>query len=281
MNEIPDSLLATDEPAPVTVYNENGRAPFLIVADHAGNSMPRALRRLSVPETESERHIAWDIGIAAASRLLADTLDATLVQQNYSRLVIDCNRTPGSETSILEISELTPIPGNIGLSEGQKVARMREIFRPYHDRIETELDRRRRAGRPTALIAMHSFTPVFKGVARPWHVGVLYNRDPRFAHLLMALLKREQGLVVGDNAPYSVTDASDYTIPVHGERRGLHHIAIEVRQDLITDEPGQRRWADLFARLLPQAYQRLVSSQQAENETTASINKTSSSAEPH
>jgi predicted N-formylglutamate amidohydrolase len=103
------------------------------------------------------------------------------VQQNYSRLVIDCNRAPGSETSIPEISERTPVAGNIGLCEGRKAARVREIFRPYHDRIEIELDRRRQAGRPTALIAMHSFTPVFMGVARPWHAGVLYNRDPRFA----------------------------------------------------------------------------------------------------
>jgi len=243
MNEMPDSLLAADEAAPVTVYNENGRSPFLIVADHAGNSMPRALRQLGVPEAERERHIAWDIGVAGLCRVVADALDATLVQQNYSRLVIDCNRTP--------------IPGNMGLSEGQKVARIREIFRPYHDRIETELDRRRQAGRPTALIAMHSFTPVFKGVARPWHVGVLYNRDPRFAHLLMALLKREEGLVVGDNAPYSVTDASDYTIPVHGERRGLHHVAVEVRQDLIADDKGQCAWGALLARLLAQAYREL------------------------
>ncbi len=261
MNEMPDSLLAADELAPVTVYNENGRSPFLIVADHAGNSMPRALRQLGVPEAERERHIAWDIGVAALCRVVADALDATLVQQNYSRLVIDCNRTPGSETSILESSELTPIPGNIGLSEGQKVARIREIFRPYHDRIETELDRRRQAGRPTALIAMHSFTPVFKGVARPWHVGVLYNRDPRFARLLMALLKREEGLVVGDNAPYSVTDASDYTIPVHGERRGLHHVAVEVRQDLIADDNGQCAWGPLLARLLAQAHRELVAAE--------------------
>jgi predicted N-formylglutamate amidohydrolase len=258
MNEMPDSLLAADEPAPVTVYNENGRSPFLIIADHAGNSIPRALRWLGVSEADRARHIAWDIGIAAACRLVADALDATLVQQNYSRLVIDCNRMPGSETSILEISELTPIPGNIGLSEGQKAARVREIFRPYHDRIEIEVDRRRQARRPTALIAMHSFTPVFKGVARPWHVGVLYNRDPRFAHLLMALLKCEEGLVVGDNAPYSVTDASDYTIPVHGERRGLHHVAIEVRQDLIADDKGQRAWGPLLACLLAQAYQQLA-----------------------
>jgi len=258
---MPDSLLAADEPAPVTVHNQNGRSPFLIVADHAGNSMPRVLGRLGVPEPECERHIAWDIGIAAVGRLVADTLDGTLVQQNYSRLVIDCNRTPGSETSIPEISELTPIPGNIGLSEGQKAARVREIFRPYHDRIEIELDRRRKAGRPAALIAMHSFTPVFKGVARPWQIGVLYNRDPRFAHFFMALLKREAGLVVGDNEPYSVTDASDYTIPVHGERRGLHHVAIEIRQDLIAEDTGQRAWGVLLARLLPQAYQSLVAAE--------------------
>jgi predicted N-formylglutamate amidohydrolase len=258
MSELPKSLLAADEPAPVTVHNEKGPSPFLIVADHAGNFMPRALGRLGLPESDCEAHIAWDIGIAAVSRLVADALDATLVQQNYSRLIIDCNRAPGSETSISEISELISVPGNIGLSEGQKAARVREIFRPYHDRIETELDRRRRAGRPTALIAMHSFAPVFMGAARPWHVGVLYNRDPRFAHLLMALLKREEGLVVGDNEPYSVTDASDYTIPVHGERRDLHHVAIEVRQDLIADDKGQRTWGRLLARLLPQAYQELV-----------------------
>lgn len=258
MNEIPDSLLAADDPAPVTVHNENGTSPFLIVADHAGNAMPRALGRLGVSESECKRHIAWDIGIAAVCRLVAEALDATLVQQNYSRLVIDCNRTPGSETSTPEISEATAIPGNVRLSEHRKAARVREIFRPYHDRIEAELDRRRQTGRPTALIAMHSFTPIFAGVARPWHAGVLYNRDPRFARLLMALLKREAGLVVGDNEPYSVTDASDYTIPVHGEPRGLHHVAIEIRQDLIADDNGQQAWGALLTRLLPQAYRELV-----------------------
>src|SRR4249919_3870580 len=261
MNEMPDSLLAADEPVPISVHNENDRSPFLIVADHAGNSIPRALGRLGVSETECDRHIAWDIGIGAVCRLVAEALDATLIQQIYSRLVIDCNRPPGSETSIPETGEFTPIPGNIGLSESRKATRVREIFRPYHDRIEAELDLRRKAGRPAALIAMHSFTPVFKGVARPWHVGVLYNRDTRFAHLLLALLKRKEGLVVGDNEPYSVTDASDYTIPVHGERHGLDHVAIEVRDDLIANDRGQRAWGALLARLLPQAYQELVAAE--------------------
>ena len=192
---------------------------------------------------------------------MAAELDAAVVLQNYSRLVIDCNRMPGSETSIPDISELTTIPGNVGLSEGPKAARVRDIVRPYHDRIETELDRRQHERRSTALIAMHSFTPVFKGVARPWHVGLLYNRDPRFAQILIALLKHEAGLVIGDNEPYSVTDASDYTIPVHGERRGLHHVAIEVRQDLIADDKGQRAWGPLLACSLAQVYQQLVAAE--------------------
>jgi predicted N-formylglutamate amidohydrolase len=245
MSEVPMPLLAADE-------------PFLLVTDHAGNRMPRALGRLGIAQAECERHIAWDIGIAGLGRLLADALGAMLIQQNYSRLVIDCNRPPGSAASIPEISELTPIPGNVGLTEAKKIARTREIFWPYHQRIETELDRRKHAGRPTALIALHSFTPVFKGVARSWHAALLYNRDPRLARSLLALLKEEPGLIVGDNEPYFVTDATDYTIPVHGERRGLPHALIELRQDLIAEESAQRRWADLLTRRLLQAYESLA-----------------------
>jgi len=174
--------------------------------------------------------------------------------QNYSRLVIDCNRPLDAATSIPEISEHTPIPGNKDLSEGARTARACEIFWPYHERIEAELDRRLQTGRAAVLIALHSFAPVFKGAARPWHAGVLYNRDPRFAHRLMALLNAEKGLFVSDNAPDIVSDALDYTIPVHAERRGLHHVLIEIRQDLIADQNGQRAWALKLARLLPLAY---------------------------
>ena len=256
--DTPARLLAADEQEPVTVAHEDGGSPFLIVADHAGNLMPRRLGTLGLTAADRARHIAWDIGIGAVCEVMADALDAVLIRQNYSRLVIDCNRTPETDTSILELSEATAVPGNIGLRDSDRRARMREIFRPYHNRIERELDRRRDAGRATALIAMHSFTPVFKSVARPWHVGVLYQRDPRFAHLLMDLLRREHGLIVGDNEPYSVTDDSDYTIPVHGERRALHHVALEIRQDLIAEQDGQRHWAAVFARVLPQAYGTLV-----------------------
>jgi predicted N-formylglutamate amidohydrolase len=257
MNSVTLPLLAADEPPPVSVYNAGGASPLLLVADHAGNAIPRALGRLGVAAPDWERHIAWDIGIAGVGRMLADALGAMLIRQNYSRLVIDSNRPPGSPTSIPEVSELTPIPGNVDLSDAEKEMRAREIFRPYHERIEAELERRRQAGRAAALIALHSFTPVFKGAARAWHVALLYNRDPRLARRLLALFQHEHGLVVGDNQPYFVSDTTDYTIPVHGERHGLPHVLIEIRQDLIAEESGQRKWAGILARLLPKAYKEL------------------------
>ena len=249
-------LLAAADPAPVTVYNGNGRSPLLLVADHAGNIFPRALGRLGISAAEAARHIALDIGIANLSRMVADALDAALIQQNYSRLVIDCNRPPGAATSIPEISEVTPVPGNVGLSTAERMAREWEIFRPYHDAIAAELERRREAKAPTALIALHSFTPVFKAAARPWHAALLYHRDPRLARALLALL-RNDGLTVGDNEPYFVSDETDYTIPVHGERRNIPHALVEIRQDLLADEKGQREWAQRLARIVPEAYRGL------------------------
>ena len=257
MDDLTKQLLATDEPRPVTVYNADATSPFLLVADHAGNLIPRALGGLGLVTAELQRHIGWDIGIAGLGRVLADALGAPLIRQNYSRLVIDCNRPLDASSSIPAVSEVTEIPGNVDLTDADKTARANEIFRPYHDRIEAELDERRQSGRATALVSLHSFTPVFKGVARPWHAAVLYNRDRRFAHRLMASLNAEKEFTIGDNAPYTVSDASDYTIPVHAERRGLHHVLIEIRQDLIADESGQRDWALRLARLLPLAYREL------------------------
>jgi len=255
MKDAPRSqLLAAGDPPPVAVYNGDGRSPFLLVADHAGNIFPRALGRLGIAKVEAERHIALDIGIASVGRLLADALGATLIQQNYSRLVIDCNRPPGAATSIPEVSELTPIPGNVGLSAAERAAREREIFQPYHDAITAELEHRRAANAQSALIALHSFTPVFKGDARPWHAALLYHRDPRLARALLALLRNESALQVGDNEPYFVSDTTDYTIPVHGERRNIPHALIEIRQDLIAEANGEREWANRLARVLPEAY---------------------------
>jgi len=250
-------LLAADEPDPVVVLHANGASPFFLTCDHAGKIIPKSLGRLGVPESELDRHIAWDIGIRAVSEQIAEALDATVVMQVYSRLVIDCNRDPLVPSSIPEISESTPIPGNMNLDPADRRARQREILAPYHARITHELEQRTEASRPTIIVSMHSFTPVFKDVVRPWHVGVLYNRDKALAAIFLDLLRRERGLVVGDNEPYFVSDLTDYTIPIHGEKRSLPHVEIEIRQDLITAEKGQHEWADRFIRLLPEAHRLL------------------------
>ena len=252
------TLLESGEPDPVSLENEAGGSVFFLTCDHAGRAIPRRLDRLGLPEHETRRHIAWDIGICEVGRRLSRLLNAAVILQTYSRLVIDCNRDPKVASSIPEISELTEIPGNRGLTEPARTARINAIFRPYHDAIGAALDRRAAAGHASVLVALHSFTPVFKGMARPWHAAVLYNRDARLAHSLFELLSAEDGLVVGDNEPYRVTDLTDYTVPVHGERRGLPHVEIEIRQDQITDPAGQRVWAERLARLLPEAYSKVL-----------------------
>jgi predicted N-formylglutamate amidohydrolase len=248
-----ETLLAPDEPAPVRVLREFGAADFLLTADHAGRVIPRRLGHLGLHESELGRHIAWDIGIAGVTENLSAALDATAVLQTYSRLVIDCNRDPSMPSAMPEVSETTPIPGNVGLSAADRGIRVREIFAPYHARIKALLDARAAAGRRTVLVAMHSFTPVFKGEARAMQVGVLFNRDARLASALLTLLRAEGDIVVGENAPYAVSDTSDYGVPVHGEKRGLPHVEIEIRQDLIADAEGQAAWTARFARLLPAA----------------------------
>jgi predicted N-formylglutamate amidohydrolase len=206
-------LLAPDEPSPVRVLRENGRSELFLTADHAGQAIPRSLARLGLPDGELDRHIAWDIGIAAVTEQLSEALDATAVLQTYSRLVIDCNRDPTVPSSIPEMSETTHVPGNFGLSAEQCTARRQAVFEPYHASIQRLLDAR--ATRRTLYVAMHSFTPVFKGESRAMQVGVLYNRDARLAEIMLELLRAEGDLTVGDNAPYAVSDVTDYGVPVH------------------------------------------------------------------
>ncbi|HXC14058.1 MAG TPA: N-formylglutamate amidohydrolase [Stellaceae bacterium] len=250
-------LLDPDEPQPATLVNETGASVFFLTCDHGGRAIPRRLERLGLAEPDTCRHIAWDIGIAEVGQRLSAALDAALIAQTYSRLVIDCNRDPSAPSSIAEISEDTEIPGNRNLSEANRAARRDAIFRPYQDGIAAALDRRAAEGRVSVLIALHSFTPVFRRVPRPWHVGVLFNRDARLAHPLLELLRAEGDLTVGENEPYRVTDLTDFTVPVHGERRGLPHVEIEIRQDLIAEPAGQAAWGERLARLLPDAYSKL------------------------
>jgi predicted N-formylglutamate amidohydrolase len=248
----PIPLLDDTDPPPFRVAEGSASSPFVIAADHAGRVIPRGLGTLGLSASELDTHIAWDIGIGAVAHYLAAHLEAFYIAQTYSRLVIDCNRPLIATSSIVQLSEYTSVPGNAHLTPAEAEARAAAIFHPYHARIEAELTRRERAGQRTIFIAMHSYTPRFKGFDRPWHCGVLYNRDPRLAGPLLDLLRRE-GLEVGDNQPYFVSDDSDYGIPHYGEAMGNLSIMIEVRQDLISAEAQQARWGDLLARVLREA----------------------------
>jgi predicted N-formylglutamate amidohydrolase len=247
-------LLSAQDPPPFRVEHPSGASPFVLTCDHAGRIIPNKLGNLGVSEIDLERHVAWDIGIAEVAKRLASQLDAFLITQTYSRLVIDANRHPGSPQSIVAVSERTRIRGNEGLRAEDAEQRAREIFHPYHDRIREELDARARAHQPTALVTLHSFTPVFMGVARPWHAGVLYNRDARLGRALLDVFRKFPLLVVGDNEPYAASDATDYALVEHGESRGLPHVEIEIRQDLIDRAPGQVEWANRLAAMLERAY---------------------------
>jgi predicted N-formylglutamate amidohydrolase len=243
-------LLEGKDVPPVLEHHAGGRSPFLLTCDHYGRLIPALLGDLGLPASELERHIAWDIGIAGVADALSRDLDAHLIAQRYSRLVIDCNRPPQASGSIPRISEATTIPANEGLAREAAELRRRQVFDPYHRRIAEVIDRRLRENIPTVLVSLHSFTPVYAGIARPWHIGTLYHRDTRLPPLLLKLLRAEPDLVVGDNEPYAVSDETDYTIPVHGEARGLMNTGIEIRQDLIADQAGQRQWADRLAHIL-------------------------------
>jgi predicted N-formylglutamate amidohydrolase len=253
-----DRLLDPDEPAPVLEYDRDGRSSFVITVDHAGARIPRRLRNLGLPASELAQHTAWDIGALAVAQGVAAAVGAALVAQNYSRLVIDCNRDPSVPSSICTLAEHTEIPGNVGLSEDEVWRRRIEVFNPYHDHIRALLDERVRARRRTILVAQHSMTPVLKGVRREMHASVTYNRDRRFAGALLDILRSEGGLVIGDNEPYKMSDETGYSLRNHAELRGLPHVQIEIRQDLILDECGQREWARRLASALNAAEDTLV-----------------------
>jgi len=245
-------LLEADEPAPVLDHSREGRSPFVIAVDHAGRRIPRRLGNLGLPPAELERHTAWDLGALAVAMRVSAALDAPLVAQEYSRLVIDCNRTPGSETSIPAMAESLAVPGNLGLSEEAVAARRAEIFEPYHARLRAILHERQAARRPTILVTQHTMTDILNGVRRHMHAAVLYEHDRRFAGVVLEMLRRNEGLVVAENEPYLV-QLTHYTVPHHAEACGLPYVEIEIRQDLVIDEAGQAEWAHRIVEALRQA----------------------------
>ena len=245
-------MLGSGDPPPVVVTNPGGGSPFLLIGDHAGRIVPRALGDLGLAPATMDLHIAWDIGSAGLGGRLSAALDATFIEQTYSRLVIDCNRKPGAPGLIPAISDGVVVPGNSDLTEAQIEARMDAIWRPYHAAVSAALDARQAEGRPTLLVSLHSFTPVMGGFARPWRMGVLHRGDSPLSERMLALLRRDLGAAAGDNQPYRL-DETDNTIPRHVDPRGLDYLELEVRQDLLSDAAGQDAVATRVAGWLGEA----------------------------
>ncbi|MGY4319118.1 N-formylglutamate amidohydrolase [Bradyrhizobium sp. JR3.5] len=243
------SVLSPSDPRPVEVVNAGGRADFVLVCEHAGAAIPQRFGNLGLPAAEMLRHIAYDIGAEAVARRLADRLDAPLFLQRYSRLVVDCNRPFSAPGCIPEVSDGRVVPGNLHLTEYQRRQRYGAIHEPFHREVAVFLDRRATAGSPAVLVAVHSFTPrLAGGPGRPWQLGVLSNRDRSFAERFLGSFQEcNPTTICARNEPYVVDDEGDYTIPVHGEARGLPHLLLEIRNDLISDPEGQHRWATLIA----------------------------------
>ena len=234
------------DPSPVMNVCPGGASPFLLVSDHAGNAIPQRLGALGLSQEDCDDHIALDIGIFATCNWLAQRLDAHYIAQAYSRLVIDCNRQPGVPSSIPETSDARAIPGSLNLGNAERDRRVAEIFHPYHDAIGNALDTRIAAGRETVLCAMHSFTrKMSESVVRPWDIGVIHGPSTEIGDALLDVLSNSE-FCVGRNEPYGVDYNNDYTIPVHGDSRQIRSVGIEVCQDLINQDSGQRYCAGIL-----------------------------------
>ncbi len=251
------SLLGEDEPASVRVLNEPTSSPIVLLCDHASPRIPRKLDNLGLDCETLTRHVAWDIGTPEVALHLAKRFDASVVMTTYSRLVIDVNRRPGHPTSIPAVSEDVVIPGNQSVTHEQAIERERVFFWPYHNAVSAALQRVADSGRTPTLISVHSFTPVFHGVQRPWDIGVLWHKDGRIAEPLIAGLRAEQTLCIGDNEPYHAGDPMGYTMPVHGEATDYPHVLLEIRQDRIADTAGAGRMAERLGDVLRETLKNL------------------------
>lgn len=244
------TLLGPDDPAPVEVVNANSHAGIVLLCEHAGRAIPKALGDLGVSEEVITSHRGWDIGAENLAREVADMLGAPLVLQRYSRLVIDCNRPPDGAEAIPEVSDHAKVPGNHTLTKGQRAMRIDEIFAP----MDAELNRLFAHKPRSAAFSIHSFTPRLNGIDRPWHAGFLSRARADTARILMSDIARSRpDLTLAINEPYRIEAQGDWFIPAHAETRGLAHSLIEIRNDLIGDADGIRLWAGLLAQAITAA----------------------------
>ena len=243
-------LIGADEPAPVETVCEDPAYPVLLVCDHASNRIPASLDGLGVSPVDVQTHFALDIGAADICRHLSRRLGLPAVLAAYSRLVVDCNRALTDSSAFPRCLEQILVPGNQVLDHGARKARADALYWPYHHAVREQLQRLASDDRVPALIAIHSFTRVFENRERPWHIGILWDKDPRIPVPLIDALSAVDGVVVGDNEPYSGKHPHDFTVDHHAEAEGLAHVSIEIRQDLIETPEGVAHWGDLLSEAL-------------------------------
>lgn len=240
-------MIGPADPPPCSIINPQGKAQVLLVGDHASNRIPQSLGALGLDAAALEQHIAYDIGTSRLLHHLSEHLDAPAVLAGYSRLVVDLNRSLEDDSLMPEVSDDTPIPGNQNMSAQHRSERIHNFYTPYRKAIDSKLHDFHDRGLVPALIAIHSFTPEMAGFSRPWHAGILWDKDPRIPLPLMHNLRAHRdGFNIGDNQPYSGRHPADYTIDHHAEANGIPHVSIEIRQDLVSTEDGAERWATIL-----------------------------------
>jgi predicted N-formylglutamate amidohydrolase len=240
-----NAMLGPADPSPFELVNPDGKAPCLIVCDHASHVIPESLGDLGVAPAHRYEHIAWDIGAAVMARRLAERLDAPAVLAGFSRLVVDCNRYLDDPSAFVHTSDQVAVPGNIAMTDSERAQRVAQIYRPYHNAIDDALERFDEAGVTPAVIAVHTMTAQMRGrELRPQQFTMCWARDDRMALPVMDRLRAPGDIVVGDNLPYGMDLGEDYTVPEHAMRRGLPHLQYEVRQDLVTADDDAVAWAD-------------------------------------
>jgi len=242
--------MADESRSPVREENRTGAGPFVIVCDHASNFIPPRYASLGLSGENLHAHIAWDPGALGVSRRLAAVLDAPLLWPDTSRLVVDCNRDPDAPDLIAAESEGRAVPGNRGVDEAERLHRLAAVHVPYHLAIERLIEDRATAGRGTGLVAVHSFTPVYLGVSRPWEIGIVFDEDRRLSEPLVAALQDDPALTVGLNQPYGPDDRVYYTVTRHARARGLPGVMIEIRNDVIAGGAAETAWGDRLGAIL-------------------------------
>ncbi|MCV6576050.1 MAG: N-formylglutamate amidohydrolase [Cohaesibacter sp.] len=262
MQPAPDNqtvaLLKPEEPEPVSCINEQAKSNILLICEHASNAFPQKLGQLGLSEDATKSHVAWDPGALGVSHHLSQLLDATLIHQNYSRLVYDCNRPPSATDAMPERSEVFDIPGNKGLSDTDKAARIAAIYQPFEDSLKVFIAKRRDQGRTPILITIHSFTPVYHGKKREVELGILYDQDTRLANALLQASEHQKDLIIRANEPYSPVDGVTHTLQTHALPHELHNVMIEIRNDLIETKAQQKAMAQTLAQLCQTAIAQLT-----------------------